>query len=75
MKTKERLVNDQGLVLYAQLCCGKRCVNVGCACCYQKIICKFPSGLRINLLKKLLCLQVFMIAAWLNEVLRGLKRP
>ena len=26
--TKERLVNDQGLVLFARLGCGKRCANV-----------------------------------------------
>ena len=33
MKAKERLVNGQGLVLLAQLSCGKRCVNAGSVCC------------------------------------------
>ena len=33
VKTKERLVNDQGLVLFAQLGRDKRCANADWACC------------------------------------------
>ena len=40
-----------------------------------KIICKFPSGLRTNLCKVFLYLQLFMIAVWLKEVMRELKSP
>ena len=39
----------------------------------KTVICKFPSGMKTNLLKLILCLQDFMIAAWLKEILRGLR--
>ena len=75
MKTKERLVIDQGLVLFTQLSCSKRCSNASRACCLQKIICKFPSCLKTNLLKVLLCLQVFYDCGVIEGSFGWTKRP
>lgn len=62
VNVKERLVNDQfWLVLLTQLSSSQKYVNTGGVFYQQKmIICKFPSRLKTNLLKVVLCLQVFV---------------